>query len=109
MMDHFRKANVFVQNKLAGVLEETDMGYVFSYNEEYLRDDNPLAISLTMPLSEQSYQSTVLFPFFDGLIPEGWMLEMIHQKWKIDMRDRFGLLLVSCRDSVGDVYIEETE
>ena len=52
------------------------------------------------------YKSKVLFPFFDGLIPEGWLLSMVERNWKIDGRDRFGLLLVACNDCIGDVRIE---
>ena len=31
MTDAYRKAGVFVQNRFAGVLEETEEGYLFSY------------------------------------------------------------------------------
>jgi serine/threonine-protein kinase HipA len=48
-----------------------------------------------------------MFPFFDGLIPEGWLLEIAEKNWKLDARDRMGLLLVCCRDCIGDVSIKE--
>ena len=53
----------------AGILKETDEGYEFSYNEEYLADAASAAVSLTLPLTDKPYQSKVLFPFLDGLIP----------------------------------------
>lgn len=63
------------------------------------------AVSLTMPLSRKQYTSNILFPFFDGLIPEGWLLDVVSRNWKVDRNDRFGLLLIACRDSIGNVSI----
>ncbi|NLV50601.1 MAG: phosphatidylinositol kinase [Clostridiales bacterium] len=106
-MDTFRKAYVYVRNIFAGVLSETDEGYSFSYTSEYLSKDDAGAVSLTLPLNEQTYTSKTLFSFFDGLIPEGWLLDVVSRNWKIDTKDRFGLLLVACKDSIGNVSIRE--
>ena len=95
---------VFVRNIFAGILKETDEGYSFKYNEDYLKNyDSP--ISLTMPLKEEEYTSNILFPFFDGLIPEGFLLNVAIDNWKIDEKDRFGILLLTCEDTIGDVSI----
>ena len=101
-----RQGRVFVQNRFAGIIRETDEGYEFSYDEQYAKEPTALPVSLTMPISEEPFSSPTLFPFFDGLIPEGWLLDVVEKNWKIDDQDRFGLLLVSCRDCIGDVYIE---
>ena len=106
-MDTFRKAYVHVRNIFAGVLSETDEGYSFSYTSEYLSRDNSGAVSLTLPLTEQTYTSKTLFSFFDGIIPEGWLLDAVSRNWKIDPKDRFGILLVACKDSIGNVSIKE--
>lgn len=106
MEEAYRKGYVYIQNKYAGIVAETDEGYTFSYDAEYVKDNNALPLSLTMPLKEEEYQSTVLFPFFDGLIPEGWLLSIVSRNWKISSNDRFGLLLISCRDCIGDVCIK---
>ena len=58
-----------------------------------------------MPLKKEEYVSNVLFPFFDGLIPEGWLLGVVSKNWKINQNDRFGLLLAACRDCICDVSI----
>ena len=68
---------VYVQNRYAGKIEETDEGYRFSYDKQYMMDPCSLPVSLTMPLAKECYESNVLFPFFDGLIPEGWMLQVV--------------------------------
>ena len=106
MAQGYRRGHVFVQNYFAGIIEETDEGYVFTYTSEYLGKKDALPVSLTMPLQKDAYESTVLFPFFDGLIPEGWLLGIVNRNWKIDPQDRFGLLLAVCRDCIGDVYVK---
>ena len=73
----------------------------------YLESENASAVSLTLPLSEEAYSSKTLFSFFDGLIPEGWLLDVVSRNWKINNRDRFGLLLVACKDCIGNVTIME--
>lgn len=105
MSSEYRQAKIYVQDRLAGVLKETEEGYSFLYNEKYLKEKDAVAISLTMPLKKEEYVSNVLFPFFDGLIPEGWLLGVVSKNWKINQNDRFGLLLAACRDCIGDVSI----
>ena len=101
-----RSGRVYVQEEYAGMIHETDDGYEFSYDREYLAKGDAVSISLTLPLSEDVYSSRYLFPFFDGLIPEGWLLGVVERNWKIDPKDRFGLMLAACRDCIGDVRIE---
>lgn len=104
-----RQAKIYFKNQLAGVLVEGDNGYSFYYEEEYLKTTNPKAISLTLPLSEHPYHSKVLFPFFDGLIPEGWLLEIGEKHWKLNPRDRYELLINLCRDTIGAVSVYSIE
>ncbi|WP_319756842.1 HipA N-terminal domain-containing protein [uncultured Sphaerochaeta sp.] len=106
-MKRTRQGRVFVRNILAGIIAQTDEGYQFTYDPMYLQTPGSVPISLTMPLQEAPYQSTTFFPFFDGLIPEGWLLEQACRNWKLDRRDRMGLLLHVCRDCVGFVSVEE--
>ena len=103
----YRTAYVFVRNTFAGTLCETDEGYSFTYDAAYLISPGASAVSLTLPLRKETYTSGIIFPFFDGLIPEGWLLEVVSRNWKLDRNDRFGLLLVACRDSIGNVSIRE--
>ena len=89
----------------AGILTETDAGYAFQYNRDYLADSLSRPISLTLPLTEKPYQSPVLFPFFDGLIPEGWLLDVALRNTDISELDRFSLLLLCCKDCIGAVSV----
>lgn len=108
-MSVFRIAYVYVRNIYAGILYETDEGYSFSYDKDYLKCEGASAVSLTLPLTEETYTSKTLFPFFDGLIPEGWLLGIVSRNWKIDVKDRFGLLLVACKDAIGNVSVRESK
>lgn len=101
-----RTAKVTMHGIPAGELKETDVGYAFTYYESYLRADNAKAVSLTLPLSEKPFESKVLFSFFDGLIPEGWLLDIAEKNWKINERDRMGLLMACCKNCIGAVSIE---
>jgi serine/threonine-protein kinase HipA len=104
-----KKAKIFMHENWAGTLIEDEDGYHFIYNEQYLSLENPEPVSLTLPLSPTPFKSNVLFPFFDGLIPEGWLLEIAEKNWKLNPRDRMGILLATCRNCIGAVSIEQFE
>jgi len=104
-----KAANIYMYQNLAGILSEDDEGFHFTYDQEYLNMKNPEPISLTLPLSNSIYSSKILFPFFDGLIPEGWLLEIAEKNWKLNTRDRMSILMVTCRDCIGAVSIEAKE
>ena len=106
-MNVLRQAGVYVRNRFAGLIQETDEGYCFIYEPEYLESEGCSPVSLTLPLQEEPYYSRTLFPFFDGLIPEGWLLGVVCRNWKIDQKDRFGLLMVACHDCIGSVSVRE--
>lgn len=104
-MSEYRKGYVYIQNHYAGIIKETEDGYAFSYSPDYLCLPQAVAVSLTLPLRNEPYETSILFPFFDGLIPEGWLLNVVSHNWKINPNDRFGLLLLACKDCIGDVCI----
>ncbi|GAB3522017.1 HipA N-terminal domain-containing protein [Emticicia fontis] len=100
-----RAGEVFFYEQLAGVIFEDEDGYHFQYDSDYLTQEKAQAISLTLPLQEKAFHEQVLFSFFDGLIPEGWLMEIAVENWKVNPRDRMGLLLSTCRDCIGAVSI----
>ena len=99
------KAIVYWQNKKAGELSEQDDGYKFQYIESYVNAADSHAISFTLPLRIEPFVSKTMFPFFDGLIPEGWLLDVAVDTWKLDPRNRMALLKTCCRDCIGAVSI----
>ncbi len=100
-----REAKIYWRDKAAGLLSEQDEGYVFQYLESYLNDSTAQAISFTFPLQKKLFLSKTMFPFFDGLIPEGWLLDVAVEIWKLNPRDRMGLLMTCCKDCIGAVSI----
>lgn len=107
-----KRAKVFLHDRLAGRLVEDENGFTFTYDAEYLKLPDATAVSLTFPIGEKPYHDMVLFPFFDGLIPEGWLLDIAERSWKINQRDRMSLLLACCKDCIGAVSVipdDETE
>jgi serine/threonine-protein kinase HipA len=101
-----RSGKVYMKNQFCGYLNETDEGYSFGYDLRFLKSNEAQAVSLTLPLTEKTYFSKTLFAFFDGLIPEGWLLDLAEKNWKINYKDRMGLLLATCKDCIGAVSVE---
>jgi len=100
-----RRAEIKMNEVTAGWLTQDENGYHFLYDEGYLNSKHPEPISLTLPVKDTAYTSKVLFPFFDGLIPEGWLLHIAEKNWKLNERDRMGLLLACCKDCIGAVSV----
>lgn len=104
-----RRGKVYYKDEFAGIIVEDADGVSFTYDKDYLKKENAKPVSLTMPLREEPYLDKVMLPFFDNLIPEGWLLEIAEQNWKINSRDRMGLLLAFCKDTIGAVSIIREE
>ncbi|MCH8012430.1 MAG: HipA N-terminal domain-containing protein [Candidatus Marinimicrobia bacterium] len=102
-----RKAKVYIDGISAGYLQELERSrsYKFEYDEDY---EGP-PVSLTMPLAQRSYSFDRFPPFFDGLLPEGVMLEGLLRLRKIDQYDYFSQLLAVGQDLVGAATVEEVE
>lgn len=100
-----RSAHISVCGKLAARLDEIEPGrlYRLSYLPEY---DGP-PVSLTLPTSSREYSFTRFPPFFDGLLPEGTMLEGLLKQLKVDKTDYFGQLVAVGADLVGAVTVKE--
>ncbi len=91
------------KNRRAGIIEEVSVGYRFTYDSDFLTNGDPIAVSF--PLQAQPFESEDLFPFFKGLLPEGWYREIVSKTLKIDKKDLFGFLISACEDCIGAVWI----
>lgn len=102
---------VSVDGERAGVIRELDGGREteFRYDEAWLARVDAVAISRTIPLSTAPIASRGLHPFFDNLLPEGWLLGLSLDKLKIAPDDAFGLLLAVCADCVGAVEVRDAQ
>ena len=104
-----KQARIFVRDAFCGILTEDEEGYHFSYDSGYLESAGALPLSPTMPLTPEPYEKEMMFPVFDGLIPEGWLLDIASKSWKIDPRDRMSLLMACCKDCIGDISVIPVE
>ncbi|MGO9470081.1 MAG: HipA N-terminal domain-containing protein [Isosphaeraceae bacterium] len=104
-----RTGKVMLGGKMVGTLQELDDRVIFAYSSDWLGRKDAVPVSLTMPLRPEPYVSKGLHPFFENLLPEGWLLEVSSKKLKISKGDAFGLLLATCGDCVGAVEIEPLE
>jgi serine/threonine-protein kinase HipA len=104
--ENSNRAAVYYNNIKAGILLRKEKTYEFEYDAEYLNDASARPISLTMPLNEKKFVSERLFPFFDNLLPEGFLLEVTVSKLKIDKNDKFRLLMNVGGDMPGAVTVK---
>ncbi|MDA9262390.1 HipA N-terminal domain-containing protein [bacterium] len=101
-----RQAIIKYNNITAGLLTEDDNGeYLFEYDKHYVENRPNYFLTYNMPVTDRLYKSKRLFPFFDGLIPEGWLLNIASESWKINKNDRMGLLLACCQNTIGAVSV----
>jgi len=102
-----RQGKIFYGDNFAGILTETDDGfYHFQYDEIYIDEFPNQLLSFSMPVRKEVYTENRLFPFFEGLIPEGWLLEIATKNWKLNPNDRMGLLLACCGNCIGAVSVQ---
>jgi len=102
-----RRGKVYYKDHLAGTITETNEGeYIFQYDNQYVNDHPNDFITFKMPVSNKIYRDNRLFSFFEGLIPEGWLLDIASKNWKINRNDRMGLLLACCQNCIGAVSVK---
>lgn len=102
-----RQARIYYDTLFCGLLTETNDGYyTFKYDDDYVKQYSEQFITFTMPVREQEYKEKRLFAFFEGLIPEGWLLDIASKSWKINRNDRMGLLLACCENCIGAVSVK---
>lgn len=101
-----RQGKVYYKDQFTGTITETNEGeYVFQYDQKYVKEHPEEFITFTMPVTTKPYNDKRLFSFFDGLIPEGWLLDIASKSWKINPDDRMGLLLTCCQNCIGAVSV----
>lgn len=100
-----RRGEVRLAGEPVGTIEELEGDVGFTYSREWLERADAVPISVTLPLRREPYISKGLHPFFENLLPEGWLLEISSKTLKISKDDSFGLLLATCGDCVGAVEV----
>jgi serine/threonine-protein kinase HipA len=102
-----RKADVFMHDIHAGVLEEITprTAFRFTYDPAYAGPP----VSLTVPVRPEPYEYPAFPPFLEGLLPEGYNLEALLRTMKIDRQDSFSQLLAVGKDMVGALTVREAK
>ncbi|SFI44360.1 HipA N-terminal domain-containing protein [Planctomicrobium piriforme] len=100
-----RIARVNISGQLVGFLEEESGRTSFAYTNNWLSHPDAQPVSLTLPLRIEPYTYDGLHPFFENLLPEGWLFDIASKKLKISKDDPFGMLVATCADCVGAVEI----
>lgn len=104
-----RRAIVRLDGQPVGQLIERGRTITFQYDDAWLAHKEAVPVSLTLPLRSEPYETEGLHPFFENLLPEGWLLDIATSKLKLSKDDPFGLLLATCADCVGAVEILPAE
>lgn len=106
-----RKLAIFHNHILAGVLIEVSRdSYIFTYENDYFKDKNKPAISLTLPKNKQTHKSQFIFPFFSNMIAEGENLVIQTKSFKIDDNDILSLLEKTAQyDSIGSITVRKLD
>lgn len=104
-----RTATVRLDGIPVGELQEHDDQISFQYDASWLEKPLAVPVSCTLPLRREPYIHKGLHPFFENLLPEGWLLELATKKLKISKDDPFGLLIATCADCIGAVEIVGNE
>lgn len=103
-----RTAIVYQNGRKVGRIEEAVDGYQFAYDRDYLLDPAAESVSLTLPKRLEPYRSSVLFPFFYGLLAEGALKKEQCRRLKLDENDHFGRLIKTTgEDAIGAVSVIE--
>jgi len=100
---------VSLDGQRCGQIQETSTGSRFVYDPAWLGRPEAVPISLTMPLRGEPYDGPGLLPFFENLLPEGWLFDIAVSKLKVGKDDAFGLLLATCADCIGAVEVRPVE
>lgn len=101
-----RRAEVYLHGVLAGhILEKNSTNYSLTYLANY--EGNP--ISQTLPVKETPYFFNSFPSYFDGLLPEGYQLNILLKTRKIDAQDYMSQLLAISDDFAGAVSLLECE
>ncbi len=104
-----RQALVCLSGERVGLLVQRGAQTEFTYDPQWLARADARPISLTLPLRAEPYRSPGLHPYFENLLPEGWLLELATKKLKISKDDAFGLLVATCADCIGAVEVLPAE
>jgi serine/threonine-protein kinase HipA len=98
-----RVAYVYFNDLYVGKIYETSEGFNFVYDSNYILTGTP--IGFNYPFKQTKYFSQSLFPIFENLVSEGWLLNLQSKMQHIDKKDKLGILINNGKDLIGAITI----
>jgi len=105
-MDRVDRAAVFFHGIRCGTISRIDGRYRFAYTPEYLARSDATPLSRSLPLRAERFEADHLFPYFAGLVSEGWLLRQQSVLERIDPGDYLTLLAHNGEDLAGAVTVK---
>jgi serine/threonine-protein kinase HipA len=95
--------NVLLNNRLVGRLEKEPNGAIeFAYNDEWLRWENAMPVSLSLPLRETRFIGAPVAAVFENLLPDSTAIRTrVAERVGAEGTDSYSLLAKIGRDCVG--------
>ena len=89
-----RVLDVYLKDRKAGELkQDSDASLTFAYDGDYLAND-PVALSMSLPVREEPFLDRIARPFFSGLLPDESARRRLAAALGISSANAFGLLEV---------------
>ena len=85
--------NVYWNREVVGLLQlDERRRFAFQYTPGWLKRENPMPLSLSLPLQVDTYADDVARPFFANLLPESEIRRVIARKLGLSEQNDFALL-----------------
>ena len=99
---------VFYENQRVGVFSrDENLVSSFSYDAEWQKSENSFPLSLAMPLTQTTFGNKITLSFFENLLPEGDVRDILERDYKLhgayEFLERFG------QDCAGAIMITPEE
>ena len=82
---------------------------VFAYADEYLASVDARAISISLPVTKQTFDVNSTRNFFEGLLPEGFMRRSVAEWMRTDENDYLSILAGLGSECLGAIKVIDSE
>jgi serine/threonine-protein kinase HipA len=102
--------NVYMNNKLVGLLEKATSGAVsFQYAESWLAWEHAIPLSLSLPLQRKTYTGAIVLAVIENLLPDvDAVRRRVAERVGADGIDAYSLLAKIGRDCVGALQFSDS-
>lgn len=102
------KLNIFFEEKKVGELvRDNELMHTFRYDPRWLKSPGGFQLSLALPLQEEPFGNKLTLSFFENLLPEGEVREILGLNYQIG--SSFEFLKKFGKDCSGAIIVSESE